>query len=147
MNRYCAYRLRIPVAALCVAISGCGGDGLEKVPVSGKVTVDGQPIPGPGRLFFTPVDPAPGVPTRAGTAKFDAEGNYKVQVFEPGDGLMPGRYQIGVDCWKSPPNMEGRPVVSYVAEEVRSAATSGLEITIEPGSDPVVHDIDVPGAK
>ena len=133
--------------ALTVVIAGCGRSKTDPVPVRGTVTVDGATVPGPGRLYFTSVEPAAGCPTRSGTAKFDAQGNYAAKTYKPGDGLLPGRYQIGVHCWKSPPNMSGTPVISFVSKEVQSAATSGLEIKIEPGSNPVAHAIDVPGMK
>jgi hypothetical protein len=138
-------RLRVALCLLCGLLSGCSDDGLEKVSVTGTVTIDGQKVPGPGRIYFTPVEPAPGIPTRGSVTKFDAQGNYAAKTFKPGDGLMPGRYQIGIHCWKTPPNMEGKPAISYVAKHFQSASTSGLELEVPSGSDDIEFDIDAPG--
>lgn len=78
---------------------------------------------------------------RPGSASFDAEGNFTVMSFEPGDGLVPGSYQISVLCVESdpPPVPGGFESVSYVAPEYK-----GQTLTIEAGSAPVELTIDVP---
>jgi hypothetical protein len=109
--------------------------------VSGKVTLDGEKVPGPGYIYFTIDSTGKEGISRPGTAEFDAEGNYKVTSFEPGDGLMPGKYLLRVDCWKTPPNMDGKPVVSFIPQKYQDAAQSGLELNVEPNSKPITFDI------
>jgi len=46
---------RIALVAGLIAISGCGSDGLGRVPVEGTVTVDGAPMPS-GSIVFVPAD-------------------------------------------------------------------------------------------
>ena len=133
------------VAALFLAVStGCGRDGPETVPVAGKVTLDGGAWPTAGRLYFNPLEPAAGLPRRSGTADFDTDGRFRVSSWEKGDGLVPGKYKVGVACWKVPPSMEGPPAVSYVAQPYQAAATSDKVIVIEPGSPEVELNWDVP---
>ena len=90
------------VASFCclLSFSGCGGRDVEQVSVSGKVTLDGGAMPGPGTLYFTPASAAEGSPLRPGTANFKADGSYSAGSFEEGDGLVPGNYKVDVHCWE-----------------------------------------------
>ena len=134
------------LAALCLAGSaGCGRSGPETVPVTGKVTLDGGAWPTAGMLYFNPLETAEGLPRRSGRADFDTDGWYTVSSWEPGDGLVPGKYKVGVECWKVRPTMDGPPSVSYVAEPYQASATSELVIVIEPGSSAVEQNWDIPG--
>ncbi|HZN36316.1 MAG TPA: hypothetical protein VFB80_20950, partial [Pirellulaceae bacterium] len=107
------------------------------------VTFDGQAPPGPGSIYFLPQEAAEGFPSRPATGDFDKDGNYKVKTFDPGDGLMPGKYTMHVECWQTPPNMEGKPVKSFVPAKYQSAASSGfsVEITTDMRSKEVNLDI------
>jgi hypothetical protein len=127
-------------AFLCVIfLAGCGPSMPRCIPVSGKVTLDGNKVPGPGYLYFT-TEAKEGV-SRPGTAEFDAEGNYVAKTFVPGDGLMPGKYLLRVDCWKVAPNMDGKPTVSYIAPKYQNAATSELELTVDANARTVTYDV------
>ena len=125
----------IVLGILFILASGCGPSRPEMVPVSGTVTIDGNVPQGPGSIYFHPVETAPGLPARPATAAFDNSGRWTVKTFEEGDGLIPGRYKVSVECWEVPPNMNGRPVKSRIAARYQSATSSGLEeIIIESGS-------------
>jgi hypothetical protein len=141
-------RLRVEIAAclsvlISVLLSACGPQRPETVPVSGVVTFEGRQVPGEGRLFFTPVESAPGFPGRPGIAPFDEEGNFTTKTYVTGDGLMPGRYLIGAECWKVPPTMDGPPAESYLPPKYQSPQTSGWEVSIEPGAKPQVIELDI----
>lgn len=107
------------------------------------VTVAGEDPPGPGVVTFTVVKPAEGFPNRPAMAKFGEDGEYSATSFEPGDGLLPGEYAISIECYETPPNMEGKPVVSYISEKYMKPASSGFVLTLEPKSRPVVLDMDL----
>jgi len=115
-------------------MTGCGPHRPKTVPVSGRVTMDGGEMPGHGMLYFTPGEPAAGFPRRPGLAAFEPDGRFTVTTFEPGDGLMPGRYLVGAECWQVPPTMEGPAAKSYLPTKYQAAQTSGWEVLIEPGS-------------
>ena len=119
-----------------LGIVGCGNKH-GTVPVSGTVTVNDQPPPGEGRVTFTVVEPAEGFPNRPAMAKFDESGEYSATTYDEGDGLLPGHYTIAVECYETPPNMDGKPVKSYIDEKYLTGQTSGFEITVEPGSKPI----------
>ena len=129
----------------CLPLSGCGKSGPETVSVKGKVTLGGGAWPKPGVLYFTPVKPAEGMPSRPAPAHFDEDGNFTVTSFREGDGLVPGMYKVGVECWEVPPSMETNlPGKSYVPEKFQSPQTSGLKITIQPGAGKQTPTFDVP---
>jgi hypothetical protein len=117
---------------LALVALGCGSDLPKMVPVAGRVTFDGQPPPGPGTIYFLPQEAAEGFPSRPATGDFDATGAYRAKTFEPGDGLLPGKYTMHIECYQTPPNMEGKPVKSYVPQKYQSAATSGFTLDITP---------------
>ena len=69
---------------------GCGGSGLGTIPVSGKITVDGQPMEGVMVVFN------PGDGGRAAAGRTDAQGIYKLTTEIAGDGALPGSYKVAV---------------------------------------------------
>ncbi len=128
----------------CLVPPGCGGDPLQKVKVQGTVTFDGGPCPGPGRVTFSPQKVADGFPMRIGRGKFQVDGKYQATSFQPGDGLVPGTYRVGVACFDAS-KLSGAPSddefrdASYVASDYE-----GEELVIEPGSAPITLNLDVP---
>lgn len=129
------------MALSCLA--GCGSDMPQTVRVNGKVTFDGQQPPGAGIVYFLPQEAAKGFTLRPGTADFDASGVYKTTTFEPGDGLMPGSYKIYIECWETAPNMEGKPVKSFVPKKYQNVETSGFELEITSKDRSIEKNFDV----
>lgn len=122
---------------LSVVLIGCGGAALpETVRLTGQVTFDDGPCPASGTVYFTPVGASKGLPMRPATAEFGTDGMFSVKSFEGKEGLIPGKYLIRIDCWETPPNFDGKPVKSHVSSKYQNAETSGLEVTVEPGSKP-----------
>lgn len=121
----------VAIAAFIALVSaGCGNGMPRTVPVSGRVTFDGQAPPGPGTVWFLTQEAAAGFPSRPATGDFDKEGYYRAKTFDPGDGLLPGKYTMRIDCWETPPNMEGKPVKSFLPSKYQSADTSGFQVEI-----------------
>jgi len=118
------------VAILVVSLAGCRSKLPQTVPVAGKVTFDGQPPPAEGIVYFLPMEAAPGFSSRPATADFGPDGAFRATTFEPGDGLMPGKYQMHVECWETAPNMDGNPVKSHVPQKYQNAETSGFAVEI-----------------
>ena len=115
------------------------------MPVEGTITYGGGAWPRPGMLYFTPVEPAAGFPRRPGYATFAADGKFQATSFSSNDGLVPGRYRVGVEAWESPPLMGKRsPPKSNVPAKFRSPATSGLELEVRAGQRRVSVQWDVP---
>ena len=133
----------ILLAVAILLITGCGSDLPRTIPVRGKVTFDGGPCPAAGTVWFLPVTAGEGSPLRPATAEFDTGGTFQAGTYNPGDGLLPGKYQVRIDCYQTPPNMEGKPVVSHVPPKYQNAQTSGweLEITGEMQSQEIDFDV------
>ena len=124
---------------------GCGDSGPEMVPVRGKVTFGGGDWPKPGILYFNIDRPAEGLPGRPAMGRFGTDGHLTVSTFSEGDGLIPGYYKIGVECWEVPPSMDSpKAAKSYVPDSYPSAAASGLEVTVVRGQSVVEVDFDIP---
>lgn len=91
--------------------SGCGGgDYPETVEVNGRVTLDGEPLPN-AIVTFMPTD---GQRTASGTT--NAQGEFSLSTFEPGDGAVPGEHKVAV-MPKEPPPMPGSSSPGDTGEE------------------------------
>jgi len=134
------FRMRYGLLAALLLAAGCGDDrGLVRV--TGRVTLDGEPMPAAGDLTFVPVEVAEGYPLRPAKAEFDTDGRYAAQSFEPGDGLYPGKYHVLVACWKTPPTPNGPPPVSHIPRRYGEIATSPLEVEVPDGGGSVTFDV------
>lgn len=131
--------MKCTAIVLVLLLAGCDDGGPSPIPVDGTVTFGGGSWPKPGRLNFTLESPVSGSTGRPATGDFDTDGRVIVTSFKKGDGLLPGKYKIGVECWETPPQMNGtaRPK-SYVSERFQSPATSGLTVSVE-AAERVVH--------
>lgn len=143
MNRRCRSLLLFALA-IPLLLSGCGGRGVEQVKVTGRVTLDGGAMPGPGTLFFSPVEAAGGQPLRPGSAEFGADGQYAAGAFEKGDGLLPGAYRVAVHCWEKVSTSEERDdSKSFLPQKYGDPEASGLTLVVEPGAGSMTQDFDL----
>jgi hypothetical protein len=116
-----------------VLLASCGSNLPETVRVSGQVTFNGQPPPAAGSVLFLPIEAAEGFPSRPASGAFGVDGRFTARTFEPGDGLMPGKYLISVESFDFPPNMQGNPGKSHVPKKYQSPQTSGFKLDVTPG--------------
>ena len=121
-----------------LALSGCQ-DPVGRIPVRGRITYGGGPWPAEGTVYFKPVAPAEGHPRLTGIGHFSPAGAFRVQSTGDGQGLVPGRYALTVECWETPPNMEGRPVKSYVPRDYQPS-----EVTVDEKLRSLELTLDVP---
>lgn len=144
LKRLASLRLRAASCLLLLLVIGCARPGPEVVPVRGTVTFGGGSWPKPGVLFFTVETPSPGMPNRPAMGEFDTEGRLTVTTFQKGDGLIPGKYRIAVECWEIRPEMgAATPPKSYVSSRYGSPSTSGLAVAVEPGQKIVTLNLDL----
>src|SRR5262245_60849941 len=127
----------------CLALAGCWNNLPKTIRVSGRVTFDGQPPPAIGTVYFLPIEAGEGFPSRPATGDFGADGQFRATTFERGDGLMPGKYLMSIECWDSPPSMSGNPGKSAVPKKYQSPQTSGFKLDITPTSKPQQITLDV----
>jgi hypothetical protein len=80
------------LAALGLAAPGCSGSGdeLPRDPVSGTVSLDGEPLSG-GSIQFTPAADSAGAPITGGSPI--ENGRFSIART---DGLVPGKYRVSI---------------------------------------------------
>ncbi len=117
-----------------ISLAGCGGSERPKtIPISGRVTIDGEPPGEYAKLFFTPTQAASGYNKRPATGTFTPEGTYRVMSWEPDDGLVPGHYTVNVmpnETTKIPPKYQ-------------ESNTSGLEVDVPVDKGPIEYNIEI----
>lgn len=124
---------------LILAAVGCGGSGLT--PLSGKVTLDGQPLTGAsGTVMFVPAGSG-----AAGTAVIKPDGTYQAMTGgQPG--LQPGEYEVAVfanEPMKTDLGTNYAAPKSLIHEKFRDAKTSGLKVKVDGG----MQSFDIPVTK
>jgi hypothetical protein len=105
-------------------LAGCGPQALATGTVSGKVTLQGQPLSA-GVVLFTNAKAGTGA-----SAALDASGNYQLET-----PLVTGPYDVAIQPPPAPPPHEmSKPVPkSQIPDKFRDARTSGLKTTVNPG--------------
>ena len=126
------YRLTLAIMLpLLTVVAGCGGlTNPELTRVTGLVTFEGKPV-GPGTVGFVPTDPA----GSSASGTIEKNGKFKMSVFNPGDGALPGTYKVAITVVKEPahPDEKGNVVpASYLSpDRYMNPDTSGFTITVE----------------
>jgi hypothetical protein len=123
----------------CVCVAGCGKSGSKTKDVRGTITFKGGPPPAEGKITFAPIQPAANLPRRPASGTFDVSGAFRLTTFEDGDGIIPGRYQANIACWREVPTLETRLSANYVPPDFKYE----LEVK-EDADEPVLVEIDVP---
>jgi len=136
-----------PTACLTLGllVAGCS-KGLELIPVTGSVTLDGKPIAG-ATVTFAPK--AGGLPA---TGVTDDEGRFDLTTSPHGRGAMPGDYSVVVSLlrYKNIPTSvkpsgdeeditsgsgAGEPEIEVIVPvKYNNPATSGLSATVQAGN-------------
>jgi hypothetical protein len=130
---------------VCLIATGCGGSpDLPLTKVSGRVTFSGGPPPAVGSIAFSlvPGTGAEGLPYRPGSAPFGTGGQFVVNSFSEGDGLLPGTYKVRITCLSGPPSSGPLESLSYVPLD-----WAPEELVIKGDEQSVVVKYDVPPKK
>ena len=99
-----------------------------RVPVSGKVLIDGEPLKY-GAIVFVPEG------GRQSSGIIDKSGNFKLMCFEPGDGALVGKHRIQVLASES---INNSTVKWHAPKKYADRQSSGLVETIQGPTDEVV---------
>ena len=132
MQRFAITSLVISLLAATLAMTGCGG-GKGKIPVSGEVTYDGQPIV-EGLIHFQPSgNDAPVV------IEAIKDGQYNTDTT---GGVMPGEYTVEI-CAYNPgepvSNLPGAPPRRQLLP-AKYNVQSELKLEIKPGQKELTKD-------
>jgi hypothetical protein len=144
MKRLCFSALMISGVALLL---GCGGDGLKRAPVEGKLTAKGQPVSHATVSFI----PAEGTLGEGGIGTTDESGNFTLTGSRQGDsGVVPGKYKVIASRFINP---DGSVIQDYKQADNPDAIDSvpapysgdgsPLEVTVPEDGGPLTVEIPV----
>jgi len=80
---------------MVLAAVGCGNGRPGLTPAVGKVTLNGEPL-ADALVFVQPVQTSAEGFRRPASATTDAQGVYQLGTYDKGDGVPPGKYEVGV---------------------------------------------------
>jgi hypothetical protein len=136
------FRAVMPSALLAGLVCGCGPkeEHPETVPVQGKVTYKGKPVP-KGTVTFQPDAGQPSA------GEIQPDGTYQLSTFAPKDGALPGHHRVMIiantgDPTKIPGSSPGYVTpVDLVPKKYNQLGSSGLEATVS--KDKTTYDFDL----
>jgi hypothetical protein len=125
------------VAVILVAIAGCGGANTN--PVSGTVTLDGEPL-ADALVMFTPMTGG-----RPAAAKTDSQGRYELVFSRDASGALEGEHLVAITTGDEIANDDG--TLEIIPERVPTKYNSASELraTIESGSNVFDFALDSAG--
>jgi hypothetical protein len=142
------------VGVLAAALAGCGDDPFEIAPVSGKVTLNGEPL-ADARISFQPISGGSDVgPGSAATT--DAQGHYTLTTHDGQRGATVGGHRVRISTLKmsADPSKDdagflirmSRPDGVLIPEKVpaKYSRDSPLTFTVPPGGTSAA-DFDLSG--
>jgi len=125
----------VTLVALVAPALGCGRNGPRPVPVSGTVTVDGEPLAG-GAIMVAPEK------GRAAGGRIGPDGRFELSSWQLGDGVALGSHRVEVIATKPLP---GNRRQWLVPKNVRSLATSPLRLEVTGPTTAAVVAIETAG--
>jgi len=86
---------RTAITILLTSMIGCGGQAVA--PVSGKITLNGDPM-AEVQVIFEPID---GQPDEISTGETDASGNYSLKMIDGSEGALVGTHRVKLTTTKA----------------------------------------------
>jgi len=129
-------------ATFLVTTWGCSSatERPETVPVQGKVTYKGEPVPKGTVTFLSDGG-------QVATGEIQPDGSYKLSTFEEGDGAIPGPAKVGILANTLHPHMMPgsspgyKPPKDLVPKKYSKPESSGLEATVTKDGPPINFDL------
>ncbi len=129
---------------------GCGRSLPDTVPVSGRVTWNGEPVRA-GTIAFMPADTETDSLHRVALGRIEADGSYRLSTFGTNDGALPGDYHVAVSdqgdfAAEVRPGARSSPQ-GNVPARYAVPHTSGLNANVPAGSRRLVIDFHLPAGQ
>jgi len=113
---------RFWMAALLALVSAGCGSGLDLAPVTGRVTMNGQPVP-QGQISFVPENGPPAIGSIA------ADGTYRLSTLQE-DGALVGRHKVTIMATKVSGGSAAPATFEQELEWAKKGVQSSGKITI-----------------
>jgi len=127
--------LAATVLALCV--TGCGDGHAKRVPISGHVLIDGQPL----SRGFIQVIPAN---ERAASGEIGPDGSFTLTTYEENDGCVLGTHKVSIIANES----QGPSAMKWFApKDYADTVTSNLTLEVKEPRDDVEINLSWNGGK
>lgn len=127
----------VVVGALSPLLLGCGDGRPSRVPVSGQVLIDGQPLKH-GVVSFVPTG------ARASFGKLDDQGRFTLGCFEQADGAVVGLHRVQVAADEAVGEIRTR---WHAPKKYADYKTSGLEREVSVSTDSLRIELSWDGGK
>ncbi len=124
-------------AAWCAALVGCGDGRPERVPVSGRVLIDGKPLEAGNIRVHPPAN-------RAASAAIGPDGKFTLSTYVFGDGCVTGKHSVSVTASKQ---MNQQTMRWYAPKKYAAGETSGLTLEISEPTDSAEVNLSWEGGK
>lgn len=124
----------LPAVAI---IAGCGPNRPARVPVSGQVLLDGQPLGG-GTIRLYPAS------ARPASARIGPDGRFTLKTFETGDGAVLGAHPVSVAYFEEFNDTKRKWLAP---KKYADPSTSGLTVTIDSATDSLTIELTWDGGK
>jgi hypothetical protein len=122
---------------MLVLSAGCNDGKPTRVPVSGKVLIDGKPVP-LGSIIFAPQG------ARASGGAIDKDGHFVLTCYEHGDGAVLGAHRVSVTAAQ---HLSETAIRWEAPKDYADFKTSGLNVTVDSPTDQVVINLTWKGGK
>jgi len=124
------------VAGVLLTVPGCSDNAVERVPVSGRVLIDGEPL-----AFGTIIVIPDGVRQAGGKI---VNGEFSLMTYEKGDGTALGTHQVTIFSAETlGPSARKWMIPKHYAV----ASKSGLTITVDGPTDSALFELSWKGGK
>jgi hypothetical protein len=125
------------VLSATMILPGCSDGRPARVPVAGKVLIDGKPV-GIGAVRFTPADGRPA------TGELGPDGSFRLTTFDLADGAVVGTHTVTIHSTEelSPTQLRWN-----VPKKYQMAGTSGLTQKIDGPTDSLTIELTWGGEK
>ena len=118
-------------------LAGCGDGRPERVAVSGKVLIDGQPLVF-GNIKFVPTG------ARPSAGKLDEGGRFTMTCYDGEDGVVVGKHRVAISAVQI---LNETKVKWFAPKKYSDFRTSGLEFDLTEPTDDLTINITWDGGK
>lgn len=123
--------LHLLLIVMLLTAMGCGDGRPDRVPVSGKVLIDGAPVTH-GNIKFVPQHGRPSF------SEIGPDGRFTLTCYDGKDGALPGTHRVQVDANRA---ISEKKMEIFTPKQYADFRTSGLEVVVSEGVDDLVIEL------